>query len=310
MNILLFSEDRFGAEVLLEILKTDTVGFVVCPYFDNNIHKRLEAVCKAKGIEFYRTKNINDDYVQNKVKDGNFDLLVSCHCSRIIAKEIFTLPKLGAVNLHPSLLPKYRGMSPQHWPIINGDKETAVTIHEIKEEVDAGAIVKQIKIQIHENETVFELQNRMLPVYRMAFSELLQDFKNGTVQRIAQSPQKEIYYGKFYPEYAQINLRETKESVKNLVRAVTHPYCGASYANYTVWSVCDIEAEQENKIMKNHTRCGIFSEEKQLYLRLFDGVLEITDYSVKTIHKIYDMRGGVLRYSICHGISGIQRCAA
>ena len=195
MKIVLFSEDRFGAEVLLEILKTDDVTLVVCPYFENNIHKRLETLCKANHIEFYRTKNINDEYVLSKMKSENFDLLVSCHCSRIIAKEIFTLPRLGAVNLHPSLLPKYRGMSPQHWPIINGDKETAVTIHEIKENVDTGAIVKQIRVLINKDETVCDVQNKMLPLYKQAFSELLQEFKDGDVQRIEQGKNKEIYYG-------------------------------------------------------------------------------------------------------------------
>ena len=63
MKIVLFSEDRFGAEVLLEIIKTDEVTLVVCPFFENNIHKRLEATCNAKHIEFYRTKNINDEYI-------------------------------------------------------------------------------------------------------------------------------------------------------------------------------------------------------------------------------------------------------
>lgn len=280
MNIVLFSEDRFGAEVLLEILKTDTVSFVVCPYFENNIHKRLEAVCKSKGVAFYRTKNINDEYVQNKISNGNFDLLISCHCSRIVAKEIFSVPKFGAVNLHPSLLPKYRGMSPQHWPIINGDKETAVTIHEMKEDVDAGVILKQIPVMIEENETVFELQNKMIPVYRQAFSELLAEYKSGTVKRIEQKPVKEIYYGKFYPEYALINLRQTKQSVKNLVRAVTHPYCGAGYQHYIVWAVKEVDKNLEKNMMKKHSRCGLYTENKNLYLRLFDGILHITDYSI------------------------------
>ena len=304
MNIVLFSEDRFGAEVLLEILKTDEVNFVVCPYFENNIHKRLETVCKSKGIDFYRTKNINDKHVKMKVTNGNFDLLISCHCSRIIAKEIFSLPRFGGVNLHPSLLPKYRGMSPQHWPIINGDKETAVTIHEMKEEVDTGAILKQIRVSIEANETVFELQNKMLPVYKQAFSELLAEYKLGTVKRIKQRSIKEIYYGKFYPEYAQINLRQTKESVKNLVRAVTHPYCGASYQNYIVWNVQEIDERLEKNMMNAHSKCGLYIRNGNLYLRLFDGILGIVDYSIN------DRWGGVLKYSNCDSISGIQRCAA
>lgn len=304
MKIVLFTEDRFGAEVLLEILKTDEVTLVVCPYFENNIHKRLEATCRARHIEFYRTKNINDEYVLSKMKSEDFDLLVSCHCSRIIAKEIFTLPRLGAVNLHPSLLPKYRGMSPQHWPIINGDKETAVTIHEIKENVDTGAIVKQIRVLINKDETVCDVQNKMLPLYKQAFSELLQEFKDGNVQRIEQGKNKEIYYGKFYPEYAEINLRQTKESVKNLIRAVTHPYCGAWYKDYLIWAVSDVDEQTETQIMKKHSRCGIYKDADSVFLRLFDGVLQIMDYSINNTW------GGVLKYSVYLSISEKQGCVA
>lgn len=285
MKIVLFSEDRFGAEVLIEILKTDDITFVVCPYFENNIHKRLEATCNAKHIEFYRTKNINDEYVQSKMDSENFDLLISCHCSRIISKEIFTKTRLGAVNLHPSLLPKYRGMSPQHWPIINGDKETAVTIHEIREDVDTGAILKQIKVPIYQYETVCDVQNKMIPIYKQAFSELLQEFKSNTVKRIEQKSTEEIYYGKFYSEYAEINLRQTKQSVKNLVRAVTHPYCGAWYKDYLVWAVLDVDKQIETQIMKKYSRCGIYEDAGFLYMRLFNGVLKITDYSINTIYK-------------------------
>ena len=305
MKIVLFSEDRFGAEVLLEILKTDEATLVVCPYFDSNIHKRLETLCKAKHIEFYRTKNINDEYVLSKMKSENFDLLVSCHCSRIIAKEIFTLPRLGAVNLHPSLLPKYRGMSPQHWPIINGDKETAVTIHEIRENVDTGAILKQIRVQINQDENVCDIQNKMIPIYKQAFSELLQDFKNNTVQHKEQESSKEIYYGKFYPEYAEINLRQTKESVKNLVRAVTHPYCGAWYKEYLIWYVSDVDEQTETQIMKKHSRCGIYKDADSVFLRLFDGVLQLIDYSINNT-----WWGGVLKYSVYLSISEKQGCVA
>ena len=283
MKIILFAEDRFGAEVLLEILKTDEVTLVVCPYFDNNIHKRLEVLCKAKHIEFYRTKNINDEYVLSKMNSESFDLLISCHCSRIISKENFTKVNLGAVNLHPSLLPKYRGMSPQHWPIINGDKETAVTIHEIRENVDTGAILKQIRVPINPDENVCDIQNKMLPLYKQAFSELLQEFKGNTVKRIEQKSTKEIYYGKFYSEYAEINLRQTKQSVKNLVRAVTYPYCGAWYKDYLIWAVSDVDEQIETQIMKRHSRCGIYKDADGVFLRLFDGVLQIMDYSINAI---------------------------
>lgn len=281
MNIIFFGEDNFSLEVIKELSKNEKISLVICPYFENKIHKRLEAYCKILGIEFYRTKNINDDYVSSRVKEENPDLIISCHCSRIISKEIFSIPKYGAVNLHPSLLPKYRGMSPQHWPIINGDKETAVTIHEIKEEVDTGAILKQIIVPIDEDETVFDLQRKMIPIYQKAVIELISEIKENKVCRIEQKKEKEIYYGKFFPEYAEINLRQLKKDVKNLVRAVTRPYCGARFSNLIIWKVSEIEIEEELQIMRMYSRCGIINYDGKKYIRLFDGVLLLSDFDIK-----------------------------
>ena len=140
MKIAFFSEDNFGLSVLSNLVKKHSVEIVVCPTFDNFIYKKLEVFCKQSNITFYRTSNINDNYVSDKLKDLKIDVLVSVHCSKTITPAIFNIPKYGAINSHPSLLPKYRGMSPQHWPIINGDKETGITVHFMSEKVDTGNI--------------------------------------------------------------------------------------------------------------------------------------------------------------------------
>lgn len=278
MNIAFFSEDNFGLEVLKDVIKIHFVKAVICPYFENNIHQRLESFCQKNNILFYRTKNINDEYVKNAIFD-NVDLIISCHCSKIISKEVFTIPKFGAINLHPSLLPKYRGMAPQHWPIINGDEKTGVTVHYIAENVDTGNILYQKEIPIEKTETVFELQRKMIPFYKEGISLSLEKIQNGD-KGTPQSLMQCIYYGRFYPEYAEINLRQTKKQVFDLVRAVTHPYFGASFSNIIVWKVSYIDSEQEEILMAKKTRFGFFYLDDIYYLRVCDGVLKVEDYSI------------------------------
>lgn len=294
MKIVFFGEDNFSLEVIKELAKSEEIELIVCPIYNNKIYKRLELGARILGIEFCRINDINSDFIVEKIQKIQPDLIISCHFSKIIDTRILDLAKIMAINLHPSLLPKYRGMSPQHWALINGDKNTAITIHEMKADVDSGDILKQIIVPIDENENVFELQNKMLPLYKKAFCELMDDFKNNNVKRISQEKNDEIYYGKFYPEYAIINLRQNKKSLKNLVRAVTKPYCGASYNDLIIWSVCDIEKDLEYEIMKKFPRCGIINFKKQKYFRLFDGVLLIKDFSD---------RGGVARnFASCYAL--------
>jgi methionyl-tRNA formyltransferase len=92
------------------------------------------------------------------MRNINPDLLISAHFQKIINKDIIAIPQLGCLNLHPSLLPFYRGMAPQHWPIINGERKTGITVHFIDEGVDTGNIVLQKEILIDDSMYVSDLQ--------------------------------------------------------------------------------------------------------------------------------------------------------
>ena len=172
MRIVFCGEDSFSAIVLesLILLKHDLVA-VFCPFYENNIHIRLELVCEKNEISFERVIDINSEDVQNLLKDLNIDLIAVCHFQKILNKNIIDIPKSGCINLHPSLLPNYRGMSPQHWPIINGDDETGITVHFINVGVDTGDIILQKKISIDSDIYVSNMQRNMLSVYQSIMKE-------------------------------------------------------------------------------------------------------------------------------------------
>lgn len=180
MNIIFLGEDSFSAHVLTTILQLKyPVKRVMTIAYNNNIHKRLELVAKKNSIPYSIVSEINSPSSLSLIRAECPDLIFSAHFQQLLRKELLNIPKIGCINLHPSLLPKYRGMSPQHWPIINGDHETGVSIHFTNEGVDTGNLVAQKKLTIPQDCYVADLQRLMLPIYDDVTKEALKLINTG-----------------------------------------------------------------------------------------------------------------------------------
>ena len=145
MKIVFFCEDNFGLNVLQKLCLKHRVVLVVCLYKNKYSHLSIKNFCKKKKIKFFllfrKPEVVKKLYkLILKIK---IDLIISCHFNFILSKDFLKLPKLGCLNLHPSLLPKYRGQSPQHWPILNFDKLYGLTVHYMSNEIDKGNILFQ-----------------------------------------------------------------------------------------------------------------------------------------------------------------------
>ena len=154
----------FTAGVFQSILNANhQVLMVVSPiYKNNNSHSKIESIAKNNNIDFVRVEDVNSSDIRELLIASKPDLLVSAHLRKILHKDIFTVPTYGAINFHPSLLPKYRGLSPQHQTIIHGDSESGVSVHFIDETVDTGHIVAQTKIAIKPDDYISDFQFNML----------------------------------------------------------------------------------------------------------------------------------------------------
>jgi methionyl-tRNA formyltransferase len=120
------------------------------------------ALALNHGIDHTREKNLRSEDFINKIISLQPDLFVSAHFEKLLSYDLIRIPSKGAINLHPSLLPDYRGLAPQHWPIINGDAKTGVTVHFIDETADTGDIIIQKEIDIEKDDYVIDLQKKML----------------------------------------------------------------------------------------------------------------------------------------------------
>jgi methionyl-tRNA formyltransferase len=136
------------------------------------------------------------------------------------------IPKIGCINIHGSLLPKYRGAAPINRAIINGEKETGITFMFMKEKVDAGEIIFQEKIDILADETCGELYYKLSDLSARSFPKLLEKIKSGKIERIPQDNKLITFARKMNKEDGKIDWSDKGEKVYNIIRG-TIPYPGA-----------------------------------------------------------------------------------
>ena len=161
------------------------------------------------------------------MQDLEPDFLFSVLLSPDAEKALLDLPRLGALNLHGSLLPRYRGRCPVNWVLINGETETGVTLHYMEEKPDRGEIVGQERVAIQPEDTALTLFARMTVAAGTLLREAYPLLRAGTAPRLPQDQSQASYFGGRRPSDGLISWDKDALSVYNLVRAVTHPYPGA-----------------------------------------------------------------------------------
>ena len=145
---------------------------------------------------------------------------------RILPRELFTLPRCGSVNLHASLLPKYRGAAPINWAIINGELETGVTTFFLREKVDTGSIILQARVRIGADETAGELHDRLADLGGEVVLQTVRQIELGTVQPQTQDESLASPAPKIFKEDCRIDWRHPAERVRNRIRGLS-PYPAA-----------------------------------------------------------------------------------
>ena len=180
-----------------------------------------------KEFEIYQPEKLRDNKeIVDIIKKINPDIICVVAYGKIIPKEILEIPKFGCINVHPSLLPKYRGSAPIQWAILNGDKETGVTTMYLNEKMDAGDIILQIRTKIEEDETSGELWDRLSKIGADLLVETLEKIENGSAPRIKQGNEFTIA-PMIDKQMAKIAWEEKNaKEIKNLVRGL-NPIMGA-----------------------------------------------------------------------------------
>ena len=186
----------------------------------------IKKIALDKGLEVFQPENINDEESIKRIEEFNPNIILVVAYGQILSSHILNIPKIGCINIHGSLLPKYRGAAPINWAIINGEKETGITFMFMKEKVDAGEIIFQEKIDILPDETYGELYYKLSALSTSSLPKLLEKIKSGKIERISQDNKLATFARKMNKEDGKIDWSDKGEKVYNLIRG-TIPFPGA-----------------------------------------------------------------------------------
>lgn len=250
------------------------------------IPSEVKEYATEQGLEVMQPLKLKrNEKLFEKIKVIDPDLICVVAYGKIIPKDILDLPKFGCVNVHGSLLPKYRGAAPIQWAVINGDKETGVTTMFMNEGMDTGDILLKEKVQIGENETTGELWDRLSAVGANLLIETLKQIENGSVTRQRQSDDFTMA-PMLDREIAKINWNERNaKQIKNLVRGL-NPFMGAySFLNdkkIKFWKVEVIDQKSD----KQPGQVITSNEKEGLLISAIDGIISVLEIQEENAKKM------------------------
>lgn len=209
-------------------------GFEICGVFthkddpgENVWFDSVAMLAAARDIPVFAPDDINHPLWVQRIKKMNPDILFSFYYRQMVKPAVLDIPHAGCLNLHGSLLPKYRGRCPVNWVLVNGETETGVTLHHMTAQPDAGDIVGRKKVAISDDDTAASLHEKLARASRELLDEILPQIKVGTAPRTPQDARQATYYGGRRPADGEIDWTKQSLQIRNLVRAVTRPYPGA-----------------------------------------------------------------------------------
>lgn len=234
---------NFGCVGIQELVRAGVKIKAVFTYADDpseTIWFRSVAEMAADlDIPVYAPEDINHPLWVSRIREMQPDFLFSFFYRDIIKEEILQIPKQASLNLHASLLPKYRGRAPVNWALIKGERETGLTLHHMTARPDEGDIVCQASLEIDDQDTAATLHARLETLAGGMLEEQLPGILAGTAPATPQNDEHATYFGRREPKDGEIDWGQSATAIRNLIRAVTQPYPGAftyrGATRITVW---------------------------------------------------------------------------
>lgn len=224
MKVIFMGTPSFAVPILEEILKKHEVTLVVTQP-DTYNHKKKAMVFSEvkekaieKNIEVFQPDKIRLDY--SKVINTPCDVIVTAAYGQIIPKVLLDYPKYKAINIHGSLLPKYRGGAPIQRSIINGDSETGITIMYMAEKMDSGEIIEQRKIEIADNDISDTLFEKLSMLGAEMINPVLSSLEKGAITSYPQDESKVTFAYNLKKEEEKIDFSKTAKEVFNQIRGL------------------------------------------------------------------------------------------
>ncbi|MBI1175300.1 MAG: formyltransferase [Sideroxydans sp.] len=231
-SAVVFAYHNVGVRCLSVLLAHGVAVRLVVTHRDNpneNIwFDSVQQLAALHDIPVITPDNPNVPEVVAQIRALQPDFFFSFYYREMLRRELLEIPGQGALNMHGSLLPKYRGRVPVNWAIIRGETETGATLHYMTEKPDNGDIVAQQAVPILPDDSALDLFHKVTVAAEMALNDVLPALLVGKASRVKQDLSLGGYFGGRKPEDGVIDWSQEARSIHNLVRAVAPPYPGAT----------------------------------------------------------------------------------
>jgi methionyl-tRNA formyltransferase len=247
-NIVVCAYHNVGYRCIQELISQGAMIELIFTHVDSLTEEiwfpSVEVLAKKHGIPCLTT-DINLPENVERVRSVAPAFIFSFYYRNMISAEILSIPRLGALNLHGSYLPRYRGRVPVNWAVINGERETGATLHYMVEKPDAGDIVDQERVEISFSDTARDVFGKVTDVAVTVIARSWPLLRDGKAPRIPMNLAEGNYCGGRKPDDGRIDWSKSAVQIYNLVRGVTHPYPGAfSYLGgkkVIIWQAWPVE---------------------------------------------------------------------
>ena len=253
----------------------------------------VKKFAEEKGLQILQPEKVrnNEEFI-SKIKDLKPDVICVVAYGKILPKEILDIPKIGCINVHGSLLPKYRGAAPIQWAVLNGDRETGITTMYMDVGMDTGDMILKEKVTIGDDETTGELWDRLSKIGGELLVKTLKEIENGTAKRIKQGEDFSLA-PMLDKSIAKIDWKnKTAREIKNLVRGL-NPIMGAySFINgkkVKFWKVDvldDKEIDTENKENLENGTVLISDAKQGLFIKAKEGIIKVLEIQGENAKKM------------------------
>lgn len=217
-----------GVQALLD------AGFDIAAIFthadnaqENAFFGSVARLAAERGIPVYAPDDVNHPLWVDRITELKPEVIFSFYYRNLLGEAILNSARIGAFNLHGSLLPAYRGRAPLNWVLVNGETQTGVTLHRMISRADAGAIIAQQSVEIADDDDALSLHRKLTESAKHLLEGILPTLKSGTFSETAQDESKASYVGRRTPEDGRLEWEKPAQTLHNLVRAVSDPWPGA-----------------------------------------------------------------------------------
>ncbi len=271
LKIVFLGTPEFAVESLDAIIKAGHEVLAVVTATDKPAgrgHKLLPSAVKQyaldHGIEVLQPERLRDEAFLARLRELNADLNVVI-AFRMLPREVWDMPRLGTMNLHASLLPRYRGAAPINHAVMNGDSETGVTTFLLKHEIDTGDMLRQARISIGPDENVGSVHDRLMHLGAEVVVDSINALADGTARPIPQNDEEATPAPKIFKDTCRLSPQMTVEQARNHIRGLS-PYPAA----WTDELCGGINMKVLEAVRASEKKPG------HLYMDFADGFLELT----------------------------------